>query len=91
MKRNQKILACSTCHKFGHNIRTCKYNLLQTEYESVTPQYHESSSSYAPTKLSVLYSFIYSIFHLIYISKLYKDFHFHYIYRLEELQRVNVK
>ncbi|KAM3359663.1 hypothetical protein P3S68_019374 [Capsicum galapagoense] len=53
MKRKQKKLACGTCHKLGHNIRTCKYNLLQTDYLSVTLQYQESSSSCAPTKLPV--------------------------------------
>ncbi|KAH0737560.1 hypothetical protein KY290_036265 [Solanum tuberosum] len=52
-KRKQKYLGCSRCHKLGHNTRTCKYNLLQTESQNVSPLYHESSSSCAPTKLPV--------------------------------------
>ncbi|XP_049371014.1 uncharacterized protein LOC125835950 [Solanum verrucosum] len=41
VKRKQKYLGCSRCHKLGHNTRTCKYNLLQTESQNVSPLYHE--------------------------------------------------
>nr|XP_016440583.1 PREDICTED: uncharacterized protein LOC107766336 [Nicotiana tabacum] len=41
MKRKQKSLDCSICHKPGHNKRTCKYNIVQEETtSSVRPKLH---------------------------------------------------
>ncbi|XP_060196681.1 uncharacterized protein LOC132626000 [Lycium barbarum] len=41
MKRKQKSLDCSTCHKPGHNTRTCKYNVVPPETtSSFRPKLH---------------------------------------------------
>lgn len=38
MKRKQKSLDCSICHKPGHNKRTCKYNIVEEETNSSVRQ-----------------------------------------------------